>query len=110
VTGKIYEVAVLSEDGETRILEAIEAEGYFWLVPQWIEETAEQRRKPGRAIRLDGLKPLDRKPGDECDFFVPQTMSTALLFGDVPPEEARRYVIVDSPDLASARQNAGRTH
>lgn len=105
---KVYEVAVIIEDAsghkETRLLDAIEGEGFFWLVPQWIEDIAAQRRKPARVIRLDGLKPLPRGPQDDCDFFVPQILSTALLYGDPSPAEARQYVIQDSPDLKSARQ------
>jgi hypothetical protein len=104
---RIYEVAVQCE-GEIRIIDGIESEGYYWLVPQWIEDTARQRRKPARAIRLDGLKPFVRQPGDDCDFYVPQPMSKALLYGVASTEEARRYVIVDSPDLTFALQNAGR--
>jgi hypothetical protein len=104
---KIYEVAIICED-EIRILDGIESEGHYWLVPQWIEDTTQQRRKPARVIRLDGLKPLVRQPGDDCDFFVPQPMSKALLYGVAPPEEAQRYVILDSPDLTFALQHAGR--
>lgn len=111
---KVYEVAVIVEapDGkkEPLLFDAIEGEGYFWLVPQWIEDTAGQQRKPARVIRLDGLKPLPRGPQDDCDFFVPQIMSTGLLYGDPSPEEARRYVIQDSPDLTSARQIGLRKH
>jgi hypothetical protein len=98
---KIYEVMVVSE-GEPLLLEAIEHQGAYWLVPQWIEDTALKLRKPARVIRLDGLKPLARQPGDDCDFYVPQTMSKALLFGDPSPEEQQQYLILDGTDLASA--------
>jgi hypothetical protein len=63
---KIYEVAVQCE-GEIRIIDGIESERYYWLVPQWIEDTARQRHKPARAIRLDGLKPFVRQPGDDWE-------------------------------------------
>jgi hypothetical protein len=111
---KVYEVAAVVEslDGvkEQRFLDAIESEGFYWLVPLWIEDTKQKLRKPGRAIRLDGLKPLPRGPQDDVDFFVPQIMSTSLLFETPSAEEARQYVIHDSPDLTFASQNAGKTH
>jgi hypothetical protein len=98
---KIYEVMLVS-DGEPLMLEAIEHQGAYWLVPQWIEDKALKQRKPARAIRLDGLKPHARQPGDDCDFFVPQPMSRALLFGDPSPEEQQQYLILDGTRLASA--------
>jgi hypothetical protein len=98
---KIYEVMVVS-DGEALMLDAIQHEGAYWLVPQWIEDTARKQRKPARVIRLDGLAPLARQPGDDCDFFVLQPMSKALLFGDPSPEEQQQYLILDGTALASA--------
>jgi hypothetical protein len=98
---KTYEVMAVS-DGEPLLLEAIEHQGDFWLVPQWIEDKALKQRRPARAIRLDGLKPFARQPWDDCDFYVPQTMSKALLFGDPSPEEQQQYLILDGTALASA--------
>jgi hypothetical protein len=47
---------VTCDDGQTYLIDTIQHEGAFWLVPKWLATTSPEVHKPARIIRL----PMDR--------------------------------------------------
>lgn len=95
---KVYKV-LMSFDDASKILiaDAIEDEGAFWLVPEWLGRHPSGPLVPERMIRLDreSLRPVPA--GYEQDFFLsaplPAILRDARSEAEVPPGFQVRFAI-----------------
>ena len=82
-------------DGAHCEVDAIDYEGAFWLVPEWLDNRAEGYSAPLRIICLDGLAHHRLPEG----LLVELPMPKYLFDLDVPIPEDTPYEVVDRPDI-----------
>lgn len=95
---KIYKALVPLADG-IYTMDAIEHNGEFWLVPEWIEAHNKELKMPVRIIRLWGLEHQVTIGGPFGDFVVANPIPKAVLNGQIPPELERAYTVIERPDI-----------
>ena len=96
----IYRTLIANEDG-IHIIDTIEFEGEFWLVPRWLDNKSEGWSKPERIIRLF-LLPHQRQIGSPvADFVLNIEVPTAVLDG-LEPSQDPRIEVVELPDIQIA--------
>ncbi len=105
---KIYKTAALVYDKRKPkvlgyvLIDTIEHEGKFWLVPSWIEKPLEGWKEPEQIILLDSLPHLKVSPDlsiPDSDFVLGYLIPTSELNdqNQIPlPDEA---VVINSPDI-----------
>ena len=103
---RLYKVIVGFEDGVMGTCAGIEHEGRVWLVPNWLPFQDEGYVKPERIIRLDQFQfqTFDPPATGPCpmagaNFAVNDSLPKALFFGELSPQQRRRYGILMRPDL-----------
>jgi hypothetical protein len=83
--------------------DAIEYEGSYWLVPEWLVSPDQKSRKPTRIIRVEEPYQLAGRlaghPKDGFDIFVNVPVPTAVLEGRSLREEGRLFDVVEGPDI-----------
>lgn len=97
---RIFQARVIV-DGQDARCDAIEHEGRFWLVPNWLEYTQEGLSIPARAIGLRSIPHIQMKPDANVDYDLLIGVSLPkFLFDDAPlPPKARGYEILEKPDI-----------
>ena len=95
---KVYKVLMSFDDAsKIFVADAIEEEGVFWLVPEWLGKYPSGPRVPERMIRLDreSLKPAPS--GYQQDFYIsaplPAILRHARSEAEVPPGFQVRFAI-----------------
>ena len=98
---------VTCDDGETYLIDTIQHEDNFWLVPKWIATTSQTERKPARIIRL----PMERVQ-DLGDNFLGSgfrvrkldgLMPKAVLDGESASQSDPPLDVVEAPDIVVRR-------
>jgi hypothetical protein len=99
---KIYKAMVIiaSDVHETRMVDVIEHDGEFWLVPEWLDNQVRRLTKPLRIVSLRTL-PHQRIAGKDHppDFVVNDPVPKYVFDGRTPPQEADKYVVVEGPEI-----------
>lgn len=93
VKGKLY---------EHQLMDVIEYEGGFWLVPEWLDNRSLKLTRPLRIISLATMV-HHRMEGQNPEFLVENPVPKYVFDGRVPPEEADKYIVVENPDVAFHR-------
>lgn len=93
------EAQVIVADGVHNIvmMDVIEHQGGFWLVPEWLDNRAQQVTMPVRIVSLETL-PHQRTRG-RPEFVVNDPVPKYVFDGHVPPEQATKYIVVERPDI-----------
>ena len=107
----ILKTLVLTEEGLMGI-DTIEHEGMLWLVPEWIDTPCKGWSRPARIVCLSGLDYI-RAPVGSPDQYVLRSqnpMPKSVLSGQIPPQLASQYVVIDHPDIEFETHSSGRPH
>jgi hypothetical protein len=102
---RIYKTATyIYSEGEpvVKLIDTIEHEGKFWLVPDWIEKPLEGWKSPERIILLDVLPHQKVPPGSPipADFVLGYPRPTASFAnGQTPIQSTAEPVVIESPDI-----------
>jgi hypothetical protein len=94
---------VSCDDGKTYLIDTIQYQGEFWLVPKWIATTSPTVRKPARIIRL----PMERVQDLGHDFLgsdvrarkLDGLVPKAVLDGESGSQSDASLDVVEAPDL-----------
>jgi hypothetical protein len=99
----VHKTVMLRDDGEPLIVDAIEYDGKWWIVPQWLQGPIEGTLRPVRIICLDNLE-LDRSGlGRRTDWTLETPLSRDVLEGraisQVPLVIERPNIILRDSDF-----------
>ncbi len=96
-------LVLLAQPATVRLVDTVEHQGMFWLVPHWRELPNTQWMTPARIIALASLGHVqDLGPSHQGHRFVVNGPVPRELFDPTIPNQLRdRYIIVDEPDLKS---------
>ena len=90
------------DDGQIYLIDTIQYQGDFWLVPKWIATISPSERKPARIIRLPkdrtqdlGVVPEIGIRARKLDGLVPK----AVLDGETGAQSDPPLDVVEAPDL-----------
>ncbi len=86
-------------DNEHHIVDTIEHEGKFWLVPGWLDRRDEGWSTPERIILLDVLPHKQIASGNPADFVVEYSIPKTVFDGQIPPQSEYRFVVIERPDI-----------
>jgi hypothetical protein len=91
---------IINDNGAHAIhhMDVIEHDGGFWLVPEWLDNPAQKLTTPLRIVSLEALGG-HRMAGESSDFLVELPVPKYVFDGRIPPEEAGKYVVVESPEI-----------
>lgn len=87
------------------ITDVIEHAGKFWLVPEWLDNQAQKVTMPLRIISLETLAHKRVDWGDP-EFVVTFPIPKYVFDGRIPPQEASKYVVIESPDIRIPRDTS----
>jgi hypothetical protein len=89
-------------------MDTIEHEGMLWLVPEWIET---QRKGWSRPARIICLSPLLHSGGPPPRHYALQNpIPKGVWIGQIPPQLATQYVVIEAPDLEFETHAPGPVH
>ena len=89
-------------------MDAIPYAGRIWLVPQWVDDPAENTTRPVRIVLLETMA-YRRSEGAVADFFVEEPAPKYVFEGRIPLAEADKYVVIEDPSvLALLARASGR--
>jgi hypothetical protein len=91
-------VILSAEVSEVHIVDVIEHEGQFWLVPEWLENPIQRLRRPMRIVSLSRL-PHQRMRNADPEFVVNDAIPKSVFDGQIPPGQAETYLVVELPDI-----------
>jgi hypothetical protein len=94
---KIF-VARLIIDGAHYAMDVIEHEGSFWLVPEWIDDTAAGVSMPRRIVSLATI-PHEVMRADNPKIVVNYPVPKSVFDGAPPSEIAGKYVVIELPEI-----------
>lgn len=80
------------------LMETIEFEGSFWLVPQWVLSRGDKYIRPLRIISLATI-PHQRVDGPDYQFVVNSPIAKGVLLGHPPKGQEKLYVIRENPEI-----------
>jgi hypothetical protein len=89
---------IADEIHRTALMDVIEYRNEFWLVPEWLDNQTQKLTKPLRIISLRTL-PYQRTPGKTPEFVINDPVPKYVFDGQVPPQEAGKYVVIEDPDI-----------
>lgn len=98
---------VTCDDGETLLVDTIQYQGDFWLVPKWIATTTPEERRPARIIRL----PMEYVQDLGHNFLgsgirarkLTVPMPRAFLEGRDPSPPSPHFDVQEAPDVVVRR-------
>jgi hypothetical protein len=98
---------IAEDDGKhaIHITDVIEHAGKFWLVPEWLDNQVQKVTMPLRIISLETLI-HKRMEGENPEFVVEFPVPRYVFDGRIPPEEAGKYVVVESPEILIPRDKS----
>jgi hypothetical protein len=79
--------------GEIERGDTIELDGWFWLVPQWIDNTALKLTKPARLVRICPAAPRTK----DHPYTLPYAVPRAVFEGRSQPEQGSVFVVLENP-------------
>ena len=85
------------ELGKTFLVDTIECEGAYWLVPEWLGNPAERWQMPARIICLDGLIHQATHQERPADFVLRKRLPKCVWDGQPPPGD--QYVVRERPNI-----------
>jgi hypothetical protein len=89
-------------------MDTIEHEGMLWLVPEWIDTPRKGWSRPARIVRLS-LLPHSRGPAP-FDYVLQNPIPKDVLNGQIPPQLAALYVVIEAPDIEFETHSSGPVH
>lgn len=99
---KIRHARLIIEDADGvhrhATMDVIEYANAFWLVPEWLENHVQKRRKPLRIISLTAME-HQRTKGNGPEFLVSMPVPMCVFEGQIPPGTESRYVVVEEPEI-----------
>lgn len=90
--------------------DTIEYEGMLWLVPQWIDTPRKGWSRPVRIVCLTILPYGRAPPGWPDQYTLQNPIPKDVLNGQVPPQLAAQYVVIESPDIEFETHSSGPLH
>lgn len=105
---KVRKAIVIIRNGasnEIHSIDVVEYQGKFWLVPAWLDYPAQKATRPLRIVWLGTMR-HHHMPGSDPEFLVEDPVPSYVFDGRLPPEEASRYVVVESPELVLPRDES----
>jgi hypothetical protein len=93
----IFRVRVPTDDG-LKTIDAIEYEGSFWLVPQWLEQPSSGLQKPMRIIRVDHIRREPWRQGG-LDFVLESPVPSTLFDCRFSPPKDAGFDVQDWPPI-----------
>lgn len=87
------------------LMDVIEYEGGFWLVPEWLDYPALKATRPLRIVAMETLVHT-RTEGRNPEFVVEYPVPKYVFDGRIPPEEAGKYIVIENPDVAFRRDES----
>lgn len=79
-------------------MDVIEHKDSFWLVPEWLDNSARTVCRPTRIISLARLR-HHQTPGGNPEFLVEDPIPKYVFNGQIPPEQADMYGVVEYPEI-----------
>ena len=79
-------------------MDVIEYDGKFWLVPDWLDNSDRTMSRPTRIVSMEKLR-HSRTPGANPEFVVEDPIPKFVFDGQIPPEQAGMYVVVEYPGI-----------
>lgn len=98
---KIFKVLVLADNTQPYIIDMIEHENAFWLVPEWIDMPLEGVTKPKRIIRAEKDNLLKPAPQYQADYALKTAIPIGILDCEPLPQGAHGFVVIDFPQEIS---------
>jgi len=90
---------IVADEAHTRtLMHVIEYRDEFWLVPEWLDNQTQKLTRPLRIVSLRTI-PHQRLPGQIPEFVVNDPVPKYVFDGQIPPQEASKYVVVEDPDI-----------
>jgi hypothetical protein len=83
---------------EVHMVDVIEYEGRFWLVPEWLDNRAQKTTTPVRIISFDRVA-HHRMKGMNPEFVVEFPIPKSVFEGRPSPEEAKQYEVFERPSI-----------
>jgi hypothetical protein len=83
-------------------MDVIEYEGEFWLVPEWLDNQLQKATMPLRIISLRTMT-HHQMAGMDPEFVVEWPVPKYVFDGRIPPEEASKYRVIESPGIRIQR-------
>ena len=80
-------------------MDTIEYEGVFWLVPTWLEDPAEGRKRPERIVSLAAIPHQGMRGNALGDFLINGPVPRHALFDPAPLKEAWRSYVRFAPNI-----------
>ena len=91
--------AIVVVDDEFLKMDVIDHEGDPWLVPEWLAANDGSHRIPVRMISLATVPHQVVPSGEPANLVVNDPLPKSLLSGPIPEHEARRFRVLDYPDI-----------
>jgi hypothetical protein len=83
---------------EVQMVDVIQYEERFWLVPEWLDNHAEKISMPVRIISFDQVA-HHRMKGTNPEFVVECPIPKSVFEDRLSSEEAKQYEIVERPPI-----------
>lgn len=104
---KTIKALVFLEDG-LYTFDAIEYQGQYWLVPEWIDIQKQGWSRPERIVRPK-KQPFRLTPGGN-QVSLPNPLPKAAFFGPILPQLAGDYEVVLNPPMCAETHSPGPVH
>jgi hypothetical protein len=90
---------IVQSDGlhHIEIMDVIEFEGQFWLVPEWLDNTSLEVTMPVRIISLATIR--HSRSAGYPEFVVEDPIPKSVFDGLIQSPEARGFVVRERPDI-----------
>lgn len=105
----VFKTFVPLEDGVYE-MDTIEHEGQMWLVPEWIDIPRKGWSRPARIVCLSLLPHSVMGPQFRCRYAVQNPIPKSVLNGQIQPQLASQYVVVENPEIEAETHSPGPTH
>ena|SRR5450759_1746819 len=94
------QLVIAASDGVHWIatMDVIEYDGKYWLVPDWLDNSDRTMSRPTRIVSMEKLR-HSQTPGANPEFVVEDPIPKFVFDGQIPPEQAGTYVVVEYPGI-----------
>jgi hypothetical protein len=98
VCTKIYTTWLMT-GGAHWLMDTIEYQGRFWLVPAWLDRRSAGWTRPLRIVWLATGQHKRTKVNDQADFLVEEPIPKAVFDGRIPSQLTGKVAVIEAPDI-----------